>query len=172
MMGVGSQVRIAPTCRDLGPTPQRWWVSVLTCRGGEDGSILIETALVFMLMITMVLGIIEFSIMAYTLSVLEDAAREGVRYASVHGVDSVSCSGPSVGCADSSSANVVTDITAYAGSFSGLIGDMSVTVTYPDGKSTPTSRVQVAIVYTYQPHFLLPGVSQVMQVSSQGRIVY
>jgi len=170
-MAVGSQLRIAPICRDLVQTPQRWWASVSTCYGREDGSILVETALVFMLMITMVLGIIELSVMAYTLSVLEDAAREGVRYASVHGVDSASCSGPSIGCADSSSANVVSDITAYASGFSGLIGGMSVTVTYPDGKSTPTSRVQVGIVYTYQPHFL-PGTSHVMQVSSQGRIIY
>jgi len=139
---------------------------------GEDGSIVIETALGFMITMTMVLVIIECCMMVYTYSVLEDAVREGVRFASIHGIDSSSCSGPSSGCADSTGANVVSDVTVYAGKFVGNLAGMGVTVTYPDGKSTPTSRVSVQIVYTYQPLFRFPGASHVLQVSSQGRIVY
>ncbi len=125
-----------------------------------------------MMMMTMVLTIIECCMMAYTYSVIEDAAREGVRYASIHGTDSASCSGPSSGCGDSSGANVVSDVTQYAGTYSNRVGGMSVTVTWPDGTSTATSRVQVAIRYTYQPISHFPGASQVLQVSSQGRIMY
>jgi Flp pilus assembly protein TadG len=139
---------------------------------GEDGSIVIETAIGFMLTMTMVLGIIECCMMAYTYSVLEDATREGVRYAAVHGADSSACSGPSTGCADSAAANVVTDVTTYAGQMAGNLSGMSVTVTYPDGACTATSRVQVAIAYTYQPIFHYPGATHLLTVSSQGRLVY
>lgn len=136
------------------------------------GSVAVETALGFMVVMAMVLGIMECCMMAYTYGVLEDAAREGVRYASVHGSDSSSCSGPSTGCGDPTAANVVTDVTAYAGNYAGNLGGMTVTVTYPDAASTATSRVQVAIAYTYQPLFNYPGMSHLLQVSSQGRIMF
>ncbi len=139
---------------------------------GTSGAVAVETALGFMLIMAMVLGIIECCMMAYTYAVLEDAAREGVRYASIHGTDSSSCSGPSTGCADSSAANVVSDVTSYAANYVGNLTGISVTVNYPDGASTATSRVQVAIVYTYQPLFNYPGMSHVLSVSSEGRIMF
>jgi Flp pilus assembly protein TadG len=137
----------------------------------ERGSIMIETTLGFMVMMTMVLGIIECSMMAYTFSVMEDAAREGVRYATVHGIDSASCNGPSSGC-DATAANVVSDVKAYAGTFTSSLSTMTVTVTYPDGASTATSRVKVALSCTYQPVFHFPGSAHLLQVSSSGRILY
>ena len=133
---------------------------------------MIETVLGFMVTMTMVLGIIECCMMAYTYAALEDAAREGVRYAAIHGTDSTNCSGPSSGCGDSAGANVVSDVTAYASQLAGNLGGMSVVVTYPDGVSTATSRVQVAITYTYQSLFNYPSGSHLLQVSSQGRIIY
>jgi Flp pilus assembly protein TadG len=141
--------------------------------GSETGAVAIETALSFMLMMTMVLGIIEFSVMAYTYSVLGDAARHGVRYATIHGTASSNCSGPSTGCADSGAANVISDVTTYANTFARNISGMQVQVTYPDaGGSTAPSRVTVAITYTYQPMFHVIGTSPAFHVSSQGRILY
>jgi len=137
----------------------------------ERGSIMIETALGFMIMMTMVLGIMECSMMAYTFSIMEDAAREGVRYATVHGIDSASCNGPSSGC-DATAANVISDVKAYAATFTGGLTGMTVTVTYPDGASTATSRVKVALSCTYQPVFHFPGSAHLLQVSSSGRILY
>jgi Flp pilus assembly protein TadG len=137
----------------------------------ECGSIMIETALGYMVMMTMVLGIIECSMMAYTFSVMEDAAREGVRYASVHGIDSPSCSGPSSGC-DATAANVSSDVKTYANTFTSGLTGMTVTVTYPDGASTATSRVKVALSCTYSPVFHFPGTAHLLQVSSSGRILY
>jgi Flp pilus assembly protein TadG len=138
----------------------------------EDcGSIMIETTLGFMILMTMVLGILECSMMAYTFSVMEDSAREGVRYATVHGIDSSSCAGPSSGC-DATAANVVSDVKAYAKTFTGGLNTMTVTVTYPDGASTATSRVKVALSCTYQPVFHFPGSAHLFQVSSEGRILY
>jgi Flp pilus assembly protein TadG len=137
----------------------------------DGGAIMIETTLGFMIMMAMVLGIIECSMMAYTFSVMEDSAREGVRYATVHGINSPSCNGPSSGC-DATAANVVTDVKNYAGTFTSGLSGMTVTVTYPDGASTATSRVKVSLSCTYQPIFHFPGTAQLLRVSSEGRILY
>ena len=150
----------------------RTGVPARTSLRGDGGSILIETALSFMVMMTMVLGIIEFCVMCYTYAVVEDAAREGVRYASIHGTDSTACSGPSTGCSDITGANVVSHVTSYAGEFTASSSKMQVTVSYPDSASTPTSRVQVAIHLAYPPLFHVPGSAQTLQVSSEGRIVF
>lgn len=138
----------------------------------EDGSVLVETLLSTMLVMTLVLAIIECSMMAYTYSVYQDAAEQGVRYATVHGTDSTSCSGPSVGCADSTGANVSSAVTSFAQSYVAYIKGMTILVTYPDSSSAPPSRVEVSITYTYKPLFGLPGFSRSFNVSSEGRIVY
>ena len=143
-----------------------------TLRHDQSGSVIIESVLSFMVTMLMVLGIIECCVMAYTFGVIEEAAREGVRYASMHGTDSSTCSGPSTGCADSSATNVSSDVTTYAKSFISSTSSMKVTVTYPDGTSTANSRVKVAVQYSYQPLFHTPLAKQVLAVSSQGRIVY
>jgi hypothetical protein len=109
--------------------------------------------------------------MAYTFSVMEEAAREGVRYASVHGIDSATCEGPSSGC-DATAANVVSDVKAYAGTYTSGLSGMTVTVTYPDSASTATSRVKVALSCTYSPVFHFPGAAHLLQVSASGRILY
>lgn len=160
--------RQAKVCR-------RWFCFRTPVRafGSESGSVAIETALSFMLIMTMVLAIVEFSVMAYTYSVLGEAARQGVRYATIHGTASSNCSGPSTGCADSSAANVVSAVTTYANNFTGNVSGMKVQVTYPDaGGSAAPSRVTVAITYTYQPMFHVIGTSPAFHVSSQGRILY
>ena len=144
------------------------FVAMLRC---ERGAIAIETSVGFMVMMAMLLGIMECSVMGYTYAVLEESAREGVRYAIVHGADSSSCNGPSPGC-DATAANVIADVKAYGNTFAGTISGMSVVVTYPDGVSTGTSRVKVAITDTYVSVFHIPGISQTLTVSSTGRILY
>ncbi len=68
---------------------------------GESGSMLIEFSLSVWALLLMAFLIFEFCMAIYTYSVLSNAAREGVRYAIVHGTDNRSCSGPSSGCGDS-----------------------------------------------------------------------
>ena len=138
----------------------------------ETGSVAIETTLAYILMITLVLGIIEFSIMGYTYSVFAEAARQGVRYATFHGAGSTSCSGPSTGCGDPSGSNVANNVTQYANNFAGSVTSLNIKVTYPDGSSTAPSRVVVTVAYTYQPMFNIPGLAQTFSVTSQGRILY
>ncbi|HET9088629.1 MAG TPA: TadE family protein [Acidobacteriaceae bacterium] len=139
---------------------------------GEDGSLVIETALALTVAIPMVLWLFELCMLVYTYSVLGDAARQGVRYAIVHGSDSALCSGPSSGCTDLTGANVSSVVTnAAAYSFHNL-AEMNVQVTYPDNSSTPPSRVGVAIIYNYVPYIELPGIASKLQLQAQGRIVY
>lgn len=138
----------------------------------EEGSLVVETALSLLIVIPMVFWMFEMCMLTYTYSVLGDAARQGVRYAIVHGTDSENCSGPSSGCADSSAANVKSVVTAAAAFSFHDLSKMTVQVTYPDLASNPPSRVNVTINYTYVPYIKLPGIANSVQLSAQGRIIY
>lgn len=133
---------------------------------------MLETTLAFMTMMTLMLGIVEFSMMAYTYSAVAEATHVGVRYAVMHGTYSTNCSGPTSGCGDPSAGNVAAQVTQYAATFAANAQGLKVDVSYPDSSSTSPSRVVVAVSYTYQPLFLFPGLNQAFNVSSQGRIVY
>jgi len=139
----------------------------------EKGSALVEFPLSVWMLLLMVFLIFEFSMTVYTYSVLGDAAREGVRYAVVHGTDNSNCSGPSSGCGDSSGSNVTAVVNSYAAvSFHNTSG-MTVTASWPDGTSTPTSRVVVTINYPYIPYLEIPGFNApTMKVTAEGRIVF
>lgn len=139
----------------------------------DGGSVLIEFALSVWTLLLLTFLIFEFCMTVYTYSVLSNAAREGVRYAIVHGTDSASCSGPSAGCGDSSGGNIKTVVTGFAGvSFHDLTG-MTVTPSWPDSASTPASRVKVTINYPYVAYLTLPGfTAPTMQITAEGRIVY
>lgn len=52
---------------------------------GEQGSTLVEIALTFFMLTTVVFGIIAFGMMIFAWNFISDAAREGTRYAMVHG---------------------------------------------------------------------------------------
>jgi Flp pilus assembly protein TadG len=141
--------------------------------GETGGSALLEFSLSVWTLLLMAFLIFEFCMMVYTYSVLGDAAREGVRYAVVHGTDSSSCSGPSSGCGDSTGSNVTAVVNGYAAvSFHNTSG-MTVTPSWPDGTSTPASRVVVTITYPYIPYLYLGIISApTMTIVAEGRIVY
>ena len=140
---------------------------------GERGSMLLEFTLSVWMIFLVVFLIFEFCMMVYTYSVLSDAAREGIRYAVVHGTDSGSCSGPSSGCGDTGGSNVTSVVRDYASlSFHDLRG-MTVTPTWPDGTSTPGSRVKITLNYPYIAYLQVPGFdSPTMQVTAEGRVVF
>jgi Flp pilus assembly protein TadG len=141
--------------------------------GDESGAMLIEFALSVWTLFLLTFLIFEFCMTIYTYSVLNNAAREGVRYAIAHGTDNATCSGPSSGCSDSTGANVINVVKGYAKvSFHDLTG-MTVTPSWPDGTSTPSSRVIVTINYPYVPYLNVPGFNApTMQVTAEGRIVF
>jgi Flp pilus assembly protein TadG len=134
---------------------------------------LIEFAFSIWTLLIVAFLIFEFCMTVYTYSVLGNAAREGVRYAIVHGSDNAICSGPGSGCADTLGNNVVGVVRSYASISFHDISGMTVTPTWPDGKSTPASRVVVTISYPYVAYLALPGFNPpTMHVTAEGRIVF
>ena len=139
----------------------------------EHGAAALEFALSVWTLILVTFLIFEFCMMVYTYSVLANAAREGIRYAVVHGTNNGSCSGPSSGCGDANGNNVKAVVNGYAALSFHNTGAMTVAPSWPDGKSTPSSRVVITINYPYISYLQLPGFnSPTMTVTAEGRIVF
>jgi hypothetical protein len=136
------------------------------------GSATLETALALIVGIPFCLYAFETCMLTYTEGVIADATRLGVRYAIVHGTDSSNCSGPSKGCADSTGTNVQNVVSNNAVISLHNMTGLVVTVSYPDGTSTPGSHVLVQSSYDYVPYFSMPGIAQTLQAQSEGVIVY
>ena len=156
---------------------RRWWQRRLKRKAcllaaDQQGSVAIETALGITVLVTLMLGVIEFSMMTYTYAVYAEAARKAVRYAVVHGSDSSVCSGPSTGCGDSTAANVVSAVTGSVSNLSAQATSLNVNVSYPDSSCAPPSRVVVTVSYTYKPISGLSGLNRTFTTTSAGRIQY
>ena len=140
----------------------------------QAGQAAVEFALVMVFLVVFLLSFIEITALVYTYSVLADSAKEGVRYGVVHGTLSLTCNGPGaagIAC-DGGAAGVKDAVTTYAkGSLNNTTG-MTVTPTYPDGSSTPSSRVRVVVSYAYQPLFGLGWPTVNVNAASEGRIAF
>jgi len=137
----------------------------------QTGQALVEFAFVIVFLVVFLVSFLEITALVYTYSVLADSAKEGVRYGVVHGSLSSTCNGPGAGC-DSGAAGVKAAVTSYAtGSLSNTAG-MTVTPSYPDGTSTPSSRVRVVVSYPYQPLFGLGWPTVHVNAASEGRITF
>lgn len=145
-----------------------------------------QTEFIFAVLFLMLLvaGILELFAMIYTYSVLADSAKEGVRYAIVHGfgdascagaTTSCTCSGPGSGaiaCTDPSPyANVQNAVTTYAAYSLHDTSAMTVTASYPDSTSASPGRVRVTVSYPYQPLFGLGWPTITVNAAAEGRIV-
>src|SRR5215471_9255013 len=123
----------------------------------ERGSSLLETALMIVMIFTLLFWIFEVCWLMYTYTVLANAANEGVRYAIVHsGGDS---SGTSTRVSDFAKASM-HDVTS-----------ISTTVSFPDGDSTPPHRVRVTVTYTYVPYLSGFITSPTMSAYAEGTMV-
>jgi Flp pilus assembly protein TadG len=136
------------------------------------GSVALETALTLLVTVPFVFSIFEVCMVSFTYSTLNDSVRQGVRYAVSHGTGSTNCSGPSAGCADATGANVQAVVQQEARLSAHNLSGMTISVTYPDSASTPTSRVLVAVAYPYVPFVSYPWFQQTLHLSAEGRIVY
>ncbi len=116
----------------------------------EEGSNLVEFALVAFMFIIVLLSIVEIGRMALVYTTMANAARAGARYAIVHGGErtGTGVNGPS---GPGSTTQVETVVKNFASS--GLLdtSKLTVTVTYPNGLNTAGSLVLVAVSYTYDP---------------------
>jgi Flp pilus assembly protein TadG len=143
----------------------------------ESGQAAVEFALTIVFVMLLIVAAIELTVMIYTYTVLADAAKEGVRYAIVHGtgVGLANCSGPGTGgssCTDSTADNVKTAVSNYNALSFHDKSAMTVTPTYPDGSSVAPSRVRVTVSYPYQPIFGLGWPTVTVYAAAEGRIAF
>jgi Flp pilus assembly protein TadG len=121
----------------------------------ERGSAIVEFALVALQLCIALLGVVEFGRMVLVSTTVANAARTGIRYAVVHGATrtGTGVDGPS---GPGSTTQIETNIQRYAGV--GLLdtSQLTMTITYPDGNNNPGSRVQVTVIYPYNPFTVLP----------------
>lgn len=140
----------------------------------QAGQAVVEFAFIIVFLVVLLMSFVEVTALVYTYSVLAGSAKEGVRYGIVHGTLSTTCNGPgAVGIAcDAGAAGVRNAVTTFAtGSLNNTAG-MTVTPTYPDGASTPSSRVRVVVNYNYQPLFGLGWPTVTVKAASEGRITF
>jgi Flp pilus assembly protein TadG len=149
----------------------------------ESGQAMIEFALSASFLMILVLSMFELFGLIYTYSVMADAAKEGVRYAIVHGVDNTTPSGPTNTTASTppctsgnnnngTAANVITQVKNFAGFSLHDTSNINVYVCYLDGNNKLTSQVDVAVSYPFRPFFGLKWVSVTVNANSMGRIVF
>jgi len=155
----------------------------------DRGQAQVEFALVIIFLMIMVFSILEMVLFMHTYNVLADSAKEGVRYAIVHGTRNTQPSGPTCPCPDidgppapsgtvpgyNSSYGVVKTFAQY--SLHDTTG-MTVTVTYGPADTpavTPLNkapnRVQVVVAYPYQGFFGLGWPTVTVNASAEGRIM-
>jgi Flp pilus assembly protein TadG len=115
-----------------------WW-------RGEQGSSLVEFAMTVPVLLTFFFGLIQVCIATYTRSAISECAREGTRYAMVHGTNCLTAN--SASCTVNAQA-VNTYVSSSPWPNIGG-GTMTVNTTYPDGNEKPGSRVQVAVSYAF-----------------------
>jgi Flp pilus assembly protein TadG len=135
-------------------------------RSGDEGSSLVEFALSVPVLLTFFFGLIQVSIASYTRAAISECAREGTRYAMVHGSTCETANNAS--CTLTASA-----INSYVSSetwpnIGG--GAMSVNTTFPDGNESPGSRVQVTVTYPFPLN--IPSIPKSTLTMSSTSVMY
>src|SRR5215471_10802232 len=89
----------------------------------QRGQSLLETAMMIVVIFTVIFWIFELSWLMYTYNVMADAANEGVRYAIVH--------------SGGDSAGTITTVKTFAQTSLHDIKNISVSVSFPNGSAAP-----------------------------------
>src|SRR5215470_17364286 len=129
---------------------RRQFDSLKRLRNSRAGQAQVEFILTILFALVVVVSIVEMILLMYTYTVLADAAKEGVRYAIVHGCSlaAANCSGTCTpACTDTTGANVTTYARNYLGASLHDPTAMTVNVSYPDSSSLPANRVRVTVSY-------------------------
>lgn len=129
---------------------------------GSEGQAAVEFAFVIILVFFTFVSLLELIFLMHTYSSLADAAKEGMRYAIVHGTQNSICSGPNITggpCPDNPANNVKTAVTTYATASLHNVTASNVTVTYFPlttggvACNDPGCMVRVTVNYQYAPLF-------------------
>jgi Flp pilus assembly protein TadG len=142
----------------------------------DDGQATVEFALTVVFIMALVLSVIEMSMLLYTYNVVADAAKEGVRYAVVHGNHNSTPAGPTCPCSAIDGAAGTGVVKTYAQYSFHDTSTMTVTVSYPDTANPPANqspnRVHVKVSYPYQPFFGLGWPTVNVYANAEGRIAF
>lgn len=143
----------------------------------QTGALLVEFALSIIILLFTVFWMVEMMLMIYTYNVMADAAKEGVRYASVRGSYSGIGIGPTAAPGSASecytnSGPVYDRVVKFTELSLHDTEGMTVQVCYLDGSNKPPSRVQVNIDYPLVPYFALPWTPPTVVAQAHGNIVY
>ncbi len=147
-------------------------MTIQKIRRGERGASMVEFVLSFTIVLFLIFSMFEMIMLFYSYSTLTDAAKEGVRYAIVHG---------------SNNPTNVSDIQSRVQQVANLslhdVSGMTITVIYYKDDGTayspaitntatidPPGMVQVTVSYPYVPYLNLPWPMPTIQASAQGRI--
>jgi Flp pilus assembly protein TadG len=105
----------------------------------QRGSSVLEFGLAFLVFLSIMYGIMEFGRVVASYNIVSGAAREGVRYAMVHG---------SASATPASASDIQTVVRGWA---IGLdTSSVAVTTTWPSGNA-PGGKVNVKATYTVVP---------------------
>jgi Flp pilus assembly protein TadG len=90
-------------------------------RQTDAGQAMVEFMLVIIFLSLLFVSVIQIILLMHAYNTLANAAKEGIRYAIVHGTENTICSGPGnpnvspvITCTDASAANVVSRVTNFA----------------------------------------------------------
>ena len=152
----------------------------------QRGQAMGEFALVVLMLILLFLGMIEMVGVMHTYTTLANSAKEGVRYAIVHGSRNSIQSGPTCPCPDIDGPAAPYGVPPGYGSGYGVVKTfaqyslhdttgLTVTVTYPDTANPPANlapnRVQVVVSYPLRPFFNLGWPTVTVNAAAEGRIM-
>ncbi|MFZ0744817.1 MAG: TadE family protein [Terracidiphilus sp.] len=111
----------------------------------EDGQALVEFAISLSVMASFFFTFIEICLVFYTYSMISESAREGTRYAALHGATCVTAAQVSCTASTSSINQYVSSISwPNAGG-----GTMTPVTSFPDGNENPGSRIEVTVNYAF-----------------------
>lgn len=111
----------------------------------EEGQALVEAAITIPIVTAFMFTMIELCLVFYSYCLTSELAREGSRYAIVHGATCVTATNAS--CTANASA-----VNSYVSQLSWPnLGGGAVTpaTTFPDGNQNPGNRVQVLVTYVF-----------------------
>jgi hypothetical protein len=145
---------------------------------------MVEFALVTVFLFVLFVSILQMILLMYAYTTLANSAKEGIRYAIVHGTGNTKCSGPgttgppAVTCPDANgSIYVIPAVTNFAALSFQNIASSDVTVDYnPNGANgslcnVPGCLVRVSVSHTYTPLFGLSWPSFTLNAAADGRIM-
>lgn len=132
-------------------------------RKEQSAQALVEFALVLPIFLLLVTGIFDVARAVWQENTLAYAAREGTRYAIVHGASGVPIVGPCTVCLNPVTNNLGNIVSAVTRNAVGVY-NIAVTIDYPDNGNQRNQRVTVDATAPFTPmpsQYLLGGAFQI-----------